>query len=114
MTILIRYTETLKMITKDQITEQLKTVLDPELNVNIVDLGLIYDIAIDQDKGEVEVTMTLTTPGCPLSFVFEEWIPAAVKKVEGVKDVRMNLVWEPAWNPDSMTDDAKELMGIIR
>lgn len=101
------------MITKDKIMDQLKTVLDPELNVNIVDLGLIYDIVIDQDKGEVEVTMTLTTPGCPLSFVFEEWIPAAVKKVEGVKDVRMNLVWEPAWNPDNMTDDAKELMGII-
>jgi metal-sulfur cluster biosynthetic enzyme len=102
------------MITKEQVTEQLKTVLDPELNVNIVDLGLIYDIAIDQDKGEVEVTMTLTTPGCPLSFVFEEWIPVAVKKIEGVKEARINLVWEPAWNPDNMTDDAKELMGIIR
>ncbi len=102
------------MITKEQITEQLKTIIDPELNVNIVDLGLIYNIAINQDKGEVEVKMTLTTPGCPLSFVFEEWIPAAVKKVEGVKDVRMNLVWEPPWDPDKMTDDAKELMGIIK
>ena len=102
------------MITKEQVTEQLKTVLDPELNVNIVDLGLIYDIVIDQDKGEVEVTMTLTTPGCPLSFVFEEWIPAAVKKIEGVNEARITLVWEPAWNPDNMTDDAKELMGIIR
>lgn len=101
------------MISKDQVLEQLKTIIDPELNVNIVDLGLIYDIIISE-KGEVEVTMTLTTPGCPLSFVFEEWIPAAVKKVEGVKDVRMNLVWEPAWDPDKMTDDAKELMGIIR
>lgn len=102
------------MITKDQVIEQLKTIIDPELNVNIVDLGLIYDIVIDQEKGAVEVTMTLTTPGCPLSFVFEEWIPEAVKKIEGVKDVRMNLVWEPAWDPDKMTDDAKELMGIIK
>lgn len=102
------------MITKDQVTEQLKTIIDPELNVNVVDLGLIYDIGIDKDKGEVEVTMTLTTPGCPLSFVFEEWIPAAVKKLEGVKDVHMNLVWEPPWDPDKMTDDAKELMGIIK
>src|SRR3990167_8734699 len=119
------------MITKDQVTEQLKTIIDPELNVNIVDLGLIYDIGINPLSGlvdaqgkrsglvkkeefDIEVTMTLTTPGCPLSFVFEEWIPAAVKKIEGVKDVRMNLVWEPPWDPDKMTDDAKEGLGIIR
>ncbi|MDP3941093.1 MAG: metal-sulfur cluster assembly factor [bacterium] len=102
------------MITKEQVTEKLKTIIDPELNVNIVDLGLVYDIAINQEKGKIEVTMTLTTPGCPLSFVFEEWIPEAVKKIEGVKDVRMNLVWEPPWDPDKMSDDAKELMGIIR
>ncbi|MBI2442708.1 MAG: metal-sulfur cluster assembly factor [Candidatus Levybacteria bacterium] len=102
------------MITKDQVTEQLKTILDPELNVNIVDLGLIYDIAIAQEKGGVEITMTLTTPGCPLSFVFEEWVPAAVKKIEGVKDVRVNLVWEPSWDPDKMTDEAREMMGIIK
>ena len=102
------------MITKDQVTEKLKTIIDPELNINIVDLGLIYGISIDQEKGEVEVTMTLTSPGCPLSFVFEEWIPDAVKKVEGVKNVRINLVWEPPWDPDKMTDDIKESLGIIQ
>ena len=102
------------MITKDQVTEKLKTIIDPELNINIVDLGLIYGISIDQEKGEVEVTMTLTSPGCPLSFVFEEWIPDAVKKVAGVKTVRINLVWEPAWDPDKMTDDTKESLGIIQ
>ena len=103
-----------EVITKDQVTEKLKTIIDPELNINIVDLGLIYGISIDQEKGEVEVTMTLTSPGCPLSFVFEEWIPDAVKKVEGVKNVRINLVWEPPWDPDKMTDDIKESLGIIQ
>ncbi len=102
------------MITKENILEHLKAVIDPELNVNIVDLGLIYDVAIDQTSGKVEITMTLTTPGCPLSMVFEEWVPEAAKKVDGVKDVVINLVWDPPWDPDKLSDDAKEMMGIIR
>lgn len=91
----------------------LKEVIDPELHVNIVDLGLVYEIEANEN-GSVEITMTLTSPGCPLSYVFEEWIPEAVKKVEGVKDVRINLVWEPAWDPEKISDDVKEEMGIIR
>lgn len=102
------------MITKDAVLDQLKGVIDPELNINIVDLGLIYDVTIDQSLGKVEVTMTLTTPGCPLSMVFEEWVPDAAKKVDGVKDVIINLVWDPPWDPDKLSDDAKEMMGIIR
>jgi len=102
------------MITKEAIDAELRTVIDPELNINIVDLGLIYDIAIKQESGEVEITMTLTTPGCPLSMVFEEWIPDAVKKVAGVTNVRINLVWEPPWDPDKISDDVKEEMGLIR
>ena len=86
------------MITKDIVLEYLKEVIDPELNINIVDLGLVYDAIIDQEKGSVEVVMTLTSPGCPLSIVFEEWVPQAVKKIEGVKDVKINLVWEPFFN----------------
>lgn len=97
---------------KEEIVHSLKTIIDPELNINIVDLGLIYDIAIS--GGTVEITMTLTTPGCPLSLVFEDWIPSSVKKVEGVEDVRINLVWEPPWDPDKMSDDAKEDLGIIQ
>lgn len=102
------------MITKDDVLSRLKTVVDPELNINIVDLGLIYDVEINQDLGKVDITMTLTTPGCPLSIVFEEWVPDAVKKVEGVKDVKINLVWEPPWDPQMLSDDMKEQMGIIR
>lgn len=103
----------INMVTKEEVLEQLKTVIDPELNINIVDLGLIYDVIIDQ-SGNVEVVMTLTSPGCPLSIVFEEWVPAAVKNIAEVKSVMINLVWEPAWDPDKISDDAKEQMGIIR
>lgn len=102
------------MITKEIVLDYLKEVIDPELNINIVDLGLIYDTIIDQEKGTVEVVMTLTSPGCPLSIVFEEWVPQAVKKIEGVKDVKINLVWEPAWSPDRISDDTKEQLGIIK
>jgi metal-sulfur cluster biosynthetic enzyme len=102
------------MVTKEAVLAELKEIIDPELHINIVDLGLIYDIAIDDALGLVTITMTLTTPGCPLSFVFEEWIPAAAKKVAGVKDVKIDLVWEPPWDPDKISDDAKEELGIIR
>lgn len=102
------------MITNERVFLELKTVIDPELNINIVDLGLVYDVFIDQEKGKVEVTMTLTTPGCPLSMVFEEWIPEAVKKIDGVKEVSINLVWEPPWDPEKMSDDMKEQLGLLR
>ena len=102
------------MITEEAVYTQLKDIIDPELHLNIVDLGLIYGLQIGQEKGLVEITMTLTTPGCPLSHVFEEWIPAAVKRVDGVKEVKINLVWEPPWDPDKISDDAKEELGMIR
>ena len=102
------------MITEENIRQQLKTIIDPELQINIVDLGLIYGVDIEQTKGLVTIRMTLTTPGCPLSFVFEEWIPDAVKKIKGVKRVKIDLVWEPPWNPNNISDDMKEEMGIIQ
>lgn len=102
------------MIVEREIIRALKEIIDPELNINIVDLGLIYDLGVDQTEGRVEITMTLTTPGCPLSFVFREWIPSAVKKVDGVCDVVINLVWDPPWSPDMISDDQKEELGIIK
>lgn len=102
------------MIGKNHIITALKTVIDPELHINIVDLGLIYDIEIDQDKGEIKITMTLTTPGCPLSYIFQDVIPEAVKKVEGVKEVKIHLVWDPPWDPDKISDEQLEELGIIR
>ena len=102
------------MVSKDKILLELKKVIDPELHINIVDLGLIYDLEIDQETGQVIITMTLTTPGCPLSFVFHEWVPLAAKNAEGVTDVKINLVWEPPWDPEKLSDDAKEELGMIR
>lgn len=102
-----------KMVMKEDILESLKRVIDPELNINIVDLGLIYDIGIDGKMGKVEITMTLTTPGCPLSAVFENWIEDAVKKIDGVKTVHMNLVWTPPWSPEKLTDGAREKLGLL-
>lgn len=102
------------MITKEKILESLKEVIDPELFLNIVDLGLVYNVKIDQEKGKVTVVMTLTSPGCPLSMVFEDLVPKACKKVDGVKSVKINLVWEPPWDPEKISDDAKEELGIIK
>lgn len=101
-------------ISKEEVFSALKTIIDPELHINIVDLGLIYDLKIDQEKGLVEIKMTLTTPGCPLSYVFQEWVPEAVKKVLGVKDVMIDLVWDPPWDPDKISEDQMEELGIIR
>lgn len=100
-------------ITKERVLGELKKVIDPELDVNIVDLGLIYNIKIDDIRGKVTIEMTLTTPGCPLAMVFDEWVKGAVEKVEGVKTVIINLVWEPAWNPDKMTEEAREKAGLL-
>jgi len=102
------------MISEEAILNELKEVIDPELHINIVDLGLIYGLKIDQAEKSVEVTMTLTTPGCPLSYVFRELIPEAVKKVEGVRDVTINLVWDPPWDPERISEDQLEELGIIR
>lgn len=102
------------MIDKKEVKKQLKTVIDPELHINILDLGLIYEIDINNSQGLVEITMTLTTPGCPLSHIFEEVIPEAIKKIPEVKEVKINLTWEPPWDPDKMSDEVKEEMGIIR
>ncbi len=101
-------------ITEEQIINALKEVIDPELHINIVDLGLIYGVKVNEETGHVDIEMTLTTPGCPLSMVFEEWVPAAVKRVENVKTVMIDLVWEPPWDPDKISDDMKENLGIIK
>lgn len=102
------------MLNKQTVTEALRQIIDPELHLNIVDLGLIYDIAIDHQSGVVEISMTLTSPGCPLSYVFEEWIPNAIKKIEGVQDVKIQLVWDPPWDPEKISEDAREELGMIR
>ena len=90
----------------------LRTVMDPELGVNIVDLGLVYDIATD-DAGRVAIKMTLTTPGCPLGGFLDDQIRGCLTALPQVREVRVELVWEPPWEPQAMSDAAKEQLGWL-
>ena len=88
------------------VKEALRTVHDPEIPVNIYDLGLIYDV-IRQDNGDVEITMSLTAPGCPVAGEMPGQVAEAVAQVESVGNVGVELVWDPAWTPERMSEDAK-------
>lgn len=87
----------------------LRGVIDPELGVSIVELGLVYDVKVDD--GVVAVEMTLTTPGCPLGGFLEDQIRACLTPLPQVRDIRVQLVWEPPWDPGAMSDAAKEQLG---
>jgi len=97
--------------TADEYREALKAVIDPEIYQNIVDLGLVYGVALREDNA-VDVTMTLTTPHCPMG-------PQIIADVEntilanGARDVNVQIVWEPMWTPNAMTDDLKRQLGIL-
>lgn len=99
------------MVSEDEVREALKQVIDPELDVNIVDLGLIYEIEVEEDK--ISILMTLTTPGCPLSGVFDEMVRQEVGAIEGVNKVDVELTFEPSWTPDKMSDKAKNEVGHL-
>lgn len=97
---------------EERVVEALKQIYDPEIPVNIYDLGLIYKINVD-DKGVVEVDMTLTTPGCPVAQTFPGTVEAAVRAVDGVTAARVDLVWEPPWSPDNLSEAAKLDLGLL-
>ncbi len=97
---------------KPLIVEQLATVFDPEIPVNIYELGLIYDVAVD-GKGLAVIQMTLTAPGCPAAITLPAEVQGKVKAIEGVSDARVDLVWEPPWDKDRMSDAAKLQLGIF-
>jgi metal-sulfur cluster biosynthetic enzyme len=97
------------MVTKAQVREALKKVIDPEIGINIVDLGLIYDVQVENDVPHV--SMTLTVPGCPLAKMLTRQAEQAVRAVEGVRDVKLELTWNPPWNPKMMSEDAKRKLG---
>jgi len=98
------------MITKDQVYEQLKTVMDPELHIDIVGLGLIYDVLVTKDR--IKVVMTLTTPGCPLAGEIDRLVKEAVKPL-GDCEIEIKLVWEPAWSREMMSEEAKLVLGMV-
>jgi metal-sulfur cluster biosynthetic enzyme len=92
--------------------EALKVVRDPEIPVNIVDLGLVYRLEVDDD-GAVEVEMTLTSMGCPVQDMIQADVELACMKVDGVSRVNVEFVWSPAWSTDKMTDDGKKQMRMF-
>ena len=89
------------------IVAALKTVYDPEIPVDIYELGLIYQLDVDEETGHVDVAMTLTAPGCPVAGSMPGWVQEAVESVPGVKEATVDLVWEPPWQPDMMSMRAK-------
>lgn len=97
--------------TDEEVREALKTVYDPEIGINIVDLGLIYDLDIN-NEGLVDISMTLTSPGCPLSHVIGAQVRESLDGMPGLTDVKLNLVWTPPWNPSMMSEDAKLELGM--
>jgi metal-sulfur cluster biosynthetic enzyme len=98
------------LLTKDSIFEALKEVYDPEIGVNIVDLGLVYDVEVLEP--DVEVTMTLTSMGCPLGPVIISDVQKAVAGMGSTGDTRVRIVWSPPWSPEMMSEDAKDELGI--
>lgn len=97
---------------KNTVLEALKQVYDPELGVNVVDLGLIYDLDITED-GHLSVTMTLTTPGCPMHETISGGVRRRLQDLPGVKDVQVRVVWDPPWTPDRLTPDGREALGMF-
>jgi FeS assembly SUF system protein len=91
----------------------LRTVYDPELPVNIYDLGLVYALDVDEAAGKVQIQMTLTAPGCPVAQTFPATVEQAVEAVDGVNEARVELVWEPPWSKDRMSEAARLDLGLI-
>ena len=96
----------------EKVIEALKTVRDPEIPVNLIDLGLIYELIVNRD-GTVYVEMTLTTPACPVAGALPDQVKDAVAAVEGVSDARVKLTWTPPWTRDRMSEEAKLELGLM-
>jgi FeS assembly SUF system protein len=101
----------LDRITDDQVA-QFKTVFDPEIPVDVYELGLIYKVDIN-DEGFVDIEMTLTAPGCPVAGEMPGWVEDAARKVQGVTGAKVNLVFEPPWTPARMSDEAKLELNML-
>lgn len=98
------------MLTTDTIRKAIRAVKDPELNLNIIDIGLVYDVAVDA-AGAARVTMTLTSPGCPSGTEIIGQVKEVVTELEGVTSVEVDLVWEPYWTPERMDPRVKAFLG---
>ena len=101
---------TVATLNADAVRTALRQVKDPELDLNIIDLGLVYDVEIDE--GEVRVIMTLTSPGCPAGPMITNDVYRVLRAVDGVKDVNIDIVWEPYWTPERIDPKIRALMGL--
>ena len=97
-------------LTKDEVFEALKEVFDPEIPVNVVDLGLVYDLQVED--GDVDIKMTLTFAGCGMGPYLAQQAEWRVAEIEGVEDVNVELVYDPPWTPDLITEDGKKQLGL--
>jgi FeS assembly SUF system protein len=100
------------LVIEAEVIEALRNCFDPEIPVNIYELGLIYEIKVDS-SGSVEVQMTLTTPNCPVAQSLPEEVEAKVRSVPGVTEASVEVVWEPPWDPSRMSDAAKLQLGML-
>jgi metal-sulfur cluster biosynthetic enzyme len=98
------------MPTREEVIDALRAVEDPELGMDIVDLGLLYDVEVEERK--VHVTFSLTSMGCPVGPMIEEQIRETVASMEGVEEVESELTWDPPWSQEKMSDDAKFILGF--
>ena len=96
---------------ESSVVEALKTVYDPEIPVNIYDLGLIYGLAVD-DRGRARVSMTLTAPSCPVAGILPGQVESRIREIPGITDVQLELVWDPPWDRSKMSDAAKLALGF--
>ena len=99
-----------EVLSREHVLTALKEVFDPEIPVNVVDLGLIYDVQVAE--GDVHVLMTLTAPGCGMGPYIAQQAEWAISEVEGVGDVNVEMVFDPPWNPEMITEDGKKLLGL--
>lgn len=97
---------------RDRVIEVIKTCYDPEIPVDIWELGLIYDVAVEE-PGKVAVTMTLTSPMCPVAESLPPEVEAKVRTVEGVEDATVEVTWDPPWSPDKMSEAARLELGML-
>ena len=101
------------MVNQEDIREAMKQVDDPELGINVVDLGLLYEVLVDEATGKVDLNMTLTSMGCPLTEQIIADVRKFVEHLDGVTGVDVNWVWDPPWGRDKMTDDGKLMMKVM-
>ena len=96
--------------TSEEVLERLKAIYDPEIPVNIVDLGLIYGVETDEENKKVIVTMTLTAPGCPLAQMIVQMVKETVSQMEGVEDVEVKVTFDPPWNINMISEEGKKIL----